>query len=491
VLPNYTVSEATRQCSSCNAGLYAVFHDVAARNFRACRFCPEGASCPALSSMSISPLYYAVRDPVTMAVDTFLCDGGRCAANFTCASNRVAAEDNPLCGRCQPGYSEWGGACVACSGVNGGLVLGLLLLAWVCVLAIHGFAQRASTSSSLRIAMFFWQVSFLIVGGAAWVRWAAFLDLDFFTAGSGSGSVCPFPVSPHGALALRLLGPLLSYVLLAATAALHRRLEQLWIRVRLPRFEPAAYWRTAITLYFFTFNSVTRVCLDFFNCAPLPSGRFMVALPAVRCDEAAYQGMTPLVVLLLTAYAAAIPGFIGYRLRDAHRRQALHQSELARVWSVVYGPLRTKVFWWSMAQMLARAALVATAVYLRANDQVRYAVFTLINVVSVMLVMHLKPNRSAGDNAWELGTLFSLALLALSENMGASDAWLAVLTLGVGAAIAVRLGAQSLRRLTKVGGAAGSDGAEEPSASRASERTSDADGLAMTGTAYVALDGHA
>jgi hypothetical protein len=105
-----------------------------------------------------------------MAVNTFLCDGGRCADNFTCASNRVAAEDNPLCGQCQPGYSEWGGACVACSGVNGGLVLGLLLLAWACVLAIHSFAQRASTSSSLRIAMFFWQVSFLVVGGTSWLR---------------------------------------------------------------------------------------------------------------------------------------------------------------------------------------------------------------------------------------------------------------------------------------------------------------------------------
>jgi hypothetical protein len=436
--------------------------------------------------MSISPLYYAIRDPVTMAVDTFQCDGGRCADNFTCGPNRVAAEYNPLCGQCQPGYSEWGGACVACSGVNGGLVLGLLLLAWACVLAVHGFAQRASTSSSLRIAMFFWQVSFLVVGGAAWVRWAAFLDLDFFTAGSGSGSVCPFPVSPHGALALRLLGPLLSYVLLSATAALHRGLEQLQTRMLLPHFEPAAYWRTTITLYYFTFNSITRVCLDFFNCATLPSGRYIVALPSVRCDEAAYQGLTPLLVLLLAAYVAAIPVFIGYRLRDAHRRQALHQSELARVWSVVYGPLRTKVFWWSMAQMLARAALVTAAVYMRANDHARYAVFTLINVALVVVVMHHKPNRSASDNAWELGTLLSLALLALSENMSAPDAWLAVLTLGVGAAIIVRLGAQSLRRLAK-GGAAGNDGAEAPSAARASERPC----LAMTGTPYVALDSNA
>jgi hypothetical protein len=206
--------------------------------------------------------------------------------------------------------------------------------------------------------MFYWQVSFLIVGGPAWARWAAFLDLDFFAAGSGLGSVCPFPLSPHGALVLQLLGPLLSYALLAATAALHRGLKQLHTRVRLPRFDPAAYSRTCITLYFFTFNSVTRACLDFFNCTTLPSGRYMVALPAVRCDESVYQSLMVLAVLLLAAYAAAVPGFIGYRLLDAHRRQVLHQSELGRVWSVVYGPLRTAVFWWSIAQMLVRAALV-------------------------------------------------------------------------------------------------------------------------------------
>jgi hypothetical protein len=434
-----------RACSSCNAGLYAVFDDATAGVFRECRFCPEGASCPALSNMSTSPLFYALRDPVTLAVDTFLCDDGRCATNSSCGANRVAAADNPLCGRCLPGHAEWGGACVACADdANGGLVLGLLVLAWVCVLAIHGFSQRSSTSSALRIAMFFWQVSFLIVGGAraAWARWAGFLELNFLTVDSGSGSVCPFPVSPHGALVLRLLGPLLSYALLAATAAVYRALGHLW--TRLPPFEPAAYWRTSITLYFFTFNSVTRVCLDFFNCATLPSGRCMVALPAVRCDEAMHQGLTPLVALLLAAYAVAVPGYIGYRLLelDAHRRLATHQSELERVWTVVYGPLRTTVFWWSIAQMLARAALVAAAVYMRANDHARYSVFALINGVSAILLMHFKPNRSAGDNAWELGTLSALSLLALSENMAAPDAWLALLTLGVGVAIALRLGAQ-------------------------------------------------
>jgi hypothetical protein len=469
--PFYTSSVATRQCSSCNAGLYAVFANASAGVFRECRFCPEGASCPALSDMTISPLYYATRDPVSLAVDTYLCDGGRCAADFTCSPNRVAAADNPLCGRCLPGHSEWAGVCMACPSVNGALVFGLLLLAWVCVLAIHGFAQRSSTGSALRIAMFFWQVSFLIAGGAAWARWAAFLELNFLTASSGSGVLCPFPVSPQGSLVLQLLGPLLSFALLAATAALHRGLGQARQRAcaRLARFEPAAYWRTVITLYFFTFNSVTRACLDFFDCTTLPSGHFMVALPAVRCDEAAYRGLVPLAVFLLLVYAAVAPGFIGFRLREAHRRQALEraeQSEFARVWSVMYGPLRAEAYWWSMAQMLARGALVAAAVYLRSSSNARYAVFALLNGVSVVIATHLRPNRSATDNAWELGTLSALALLALSAIMSAPDAWMALLVLGVGAAIAVRLGAQGLRRLVQ-GGARGtrSQSAEEPSAS--------------------------
>jgi hypothetical protein len=276
-----------------------------------------------------------------------------------------------------------------------------------------------------------------------------------------------FP-APLGALTLRLLGSLLSYALLAITAVGHCGLAAGQRFSRLPSFDPAAYWRTAITLYFYTFNSVTRACLDFFNCAALPSGRYMVALPAVRCDESSYRSLTPLVSLLLAAYAAAIPCFICYRLRETHANgyQAPQQGDLARVWSVVYGPLRSDAAWWSLAQMLARAALVAAAVFMQANDYARFAILALINVVSLVMVTHFRPNRSADDNTWELGTLFSLALLALSENTGAPDAWMAVLTLGVGGAIAVRLGVKCLRRSAK-GSSDGADEAIEPFASEA------------------------
>jgi hypothetical protein len=415
LLPFYTAAEASRQCSSCNAGLYAVFDDVSSRTFRECLPCPAGADCPALRNMTISSLYYATRNATTLEVQTFLCDGLRCAADGACGANRPPANVNPLCGSCVSGYSEWGGQCMACSGVDGGLVLGLLLLAWTVVFLIHLLSQWTTSTSALRIAMFFWQAALLIVGRSAWLRWASVLDLNFLSVG-GAQSVCPFPASPEGMLRLLLLAPLFTYLLLAVGAFVHYAVQRVLVArhdpprverepsgveaddsaltrvarrlaVELRRFQPAAYWRTSISLYFFTFNRVVRQSLDFFHCETLPSGRYMVALPAVSCDAAAYRALTPLVALLLLAYLAVVPGLIAYKLRAARGGHHFDHAELERVWSVVYGPFRSEFYWWGLAQTLLRAALVAVVVYLRANDSARLGFVTLLVSAFVVLLV--------------------------------------------------------------------------------------------------------
>jgi hypothetical protein len=517
-LPEYTDHAAARQCSSCNAGFYAVFRNASAGVFSECRLCPSGADCPALRNMTISPRYYAVRDAATLAVQTFLCDGSRCAVDGACGPNRVPAEDNPLCGQCLSGYSEWDGACIACPGTNGGLVFGLLLLAWACTLAIHALSQSDSGSGALRVTMFFWQVAFLVLGSAAWVNWANFLDLNFIASGGAGGSsgLCPFPVSPHGMLVLRLLGPLLMFALLAVTAAAHFAVDA-WRR-RLPEgsaatasapcprlqlmldFEAAQYWRSAIALYFFTFNQVTRQCLSFFDCVTLPSGRYVVALPAVRCDEAGYRTLLPLAVVLLAGYAVVVPTVMVYKVH-VHRGGAQERRDSVRpdrVWSVVYSPFHAGVQWWGLGQTLLRAALVATTVFLRDDRDARLGIVTLLNGAAALLLALLKPNRRASDNAWELASLAVLQLLALSAIAGVPAAWLAVVTLGTGLAIAARLGAQGLRRLATtrdasaaaVNGASaaddgedGADGGEDGSRVGVRLRT------ASVGQGYVQLGG--
>jgi hypothetical protein len=477
-LPFFTESDAARQCSSCNAGLYAVFSDVTQAAFAACRFCPQGADCPAQSNMTVSDSFYAVRNATTMVVETFLCAGGRCAADGGCGENRLQT-NNPLCGQCLPGYSEWNARCVACPGVNGALVFGLLLLAWLVVLVLHVFSQSTSGSSALRIAMFMWQTAFLIVGRAQWVTWAAFLDLNFLVA---SGSACPFPAAPGEMLALLLLGPLLTFALLGTTAALHA-LATRWQECRAPRervrerlssagaldrasdadadrassgsgsgwsgrhqlvslreFDAAPYARTAIALYFFTFNQMTQQCLGFFSCAQLPGGRYMTALPAVQCGTGAHETLAPLAVLLLVAYAVVVPALILGNLWRLHRQGRLQEPdrEVLRWWGVVYSAFRPGVFWWGLLQLLFRAAMVAATVFLRGDDTERLGVLSLTTVAILALQLLSRPNRSRADNAWETATLLTLVVLSIMLSMRAADALVAALTLGVGVAATLR-----------------------------------------------------
>ncbi len=462
--PKFTIGSGERQCSDCNAGYYSVFFDAAVGNVSTCSLCPTGVDCAAGSDPRVQAQFYSLRDPVTYALQTFRCEGSRCTGNASCGSNRVAAEQNPLCGLCETGFSEWNGDCVVCPAVNGGLMMGLLLLGWMCVLAVHGFAQRSSTSSALRITLLFWQVALLIVAAAAWARWASFLELNFFT--SFGGSSCPFPASPPGMVVVLILGPLLSYALLLATAMCHRttcrfgqaptpepavnegRVFALLVKIVvvakrcaliLPDFDWAAYFRTCIVLYCFTFNSVTRHCLLFFSCEELPTGRYMTSLPAMHCDSASYLTLAPLACLLIVCYALVIPVYIAVKLRAARASGLLQEPEYLRWWGVVYGPFQEGALWWGLSQMLFRLLLVAVAVFQWAQDATRLGAFSLIITASLLLVLLIKPNKEAADNAWELAALLALLVLSITRIMDAPDAWLALVTFGMGGATTVRL----------------------------------------------------
>jgi hypothetical protein len=266
---------------------------------------------------------------------------------------------------------------VACPGVDVGLVSGLLLGASACVVVIHALSQSKAGSSALRIALYMWQVALLVVDHASWLHWAAFLDLNFLTA--GGGSACPFPTTGDGMLLLRLLGPLLCFVLLAATAALDVALGRcgcncydckrwpLWRSragadgaFRGPR-EPAAeledgadikhnylsrYARSVVALYFFTFNQITSQCLEFFGCQALPDGHsYMTTLPAVRCDSDAHRAIAPLAWVLLLLYSVAVPVFIAVRLWSLHRQRRLAEAAVQQWWGGVYASYHEGRFW--------------------------------------------------------------------------------------------------------------------------------------------------
>jgi hypothetical protein len=385
--------------------------------FAECRTCPAGANCAALSNLSVSSRYYAVINTTTLAVDTFLCGGDRCAADGQCGAHRLPGDVNPLCGQCEPGISEWNGSCVACPGVDGALVFGLLALAWLLVLALHALSQRASDSSALRITMYMWQVAFLVVGSADWLSWAGFLDLNV-SLFHGNGSACPFPVSPAGMMLVRLLGPLLMFVLLAFTAVIHAAASRVLqreaygraqrpsgpalnalLRCRCGAFQWTPYARSVLSLYFFTFNQVTRQGLEFFSCmsvtTPDGRGQFVVSLPALRCDSDAHGALTALAVILLFAYGIAAPAWLLWKLWTLRGQRRLHDTRSRPWWGVASAALREDVFWWGMLQLLFRAALVGAVALLYNDDTARMGMVALVNFCAVLLQVRRAPGGSS------------------------------------------------------------------------------------------------
>ena len=77
-----------------------------------CLTCPPGASCPGGDQVVSEEgrwVYLGVEDK---EFHTVQCSTSRCRANNTCSENCAEPVDqNPMCGRCKPGYSAVMGQC--------------------------------------------------------------------------------------------------------------------------------------------------------------------------------------------------------------------------------------------------------------------------------------------------------------------------------------------------------------------------------------------
>ena len=77
-----------------------------------------------------------------------------------CATGRVQAADNLLCADCLPGYAEWNGSCVRCSGVNVEALSCVLLLAALLLYGLHRLPGSAD-SVQLQQLLYALQMSLL------------------------------------------------------------------------------------------------------------------------------------------------------------------------------------------------------------------------------------------------------------------------------------------------------------------------------------------
>jgi len=148
------------------------------------------------------------------------CPGG--ALSSQCGANRLPADDNLLCGKCQPGFSEWSGQCVECPAANAAMIILLIAASFLFVLFIYMVSARhdSVTAGTVGIFIYFWQTTIIVAGPtASWLRAFSFLQFDVKGVSSG---MCVVPLTAFERLALDVLEPLLFVAELGLLMLLHK-----------------------------------------------------------------------------------------------------------------------------------------------------------------------------------------------------------------------------------------------------------------------------
>jgi len=135
-----------------------------------CVNCPEKADCESRGSVKAFDGFYPELNKETGAFTMKPCLSGQCN-NMACGSNRKPHAENPLCGQCLDGFSEWGGDCVECKS-EGFTAFMMFIFAFLIVLAglyLHYSAQ--SYSGTLKIFIYFVQTLVLLTPDIEYLSW--------------------------------------------------------------------------------------------------------------------------------------------------------------------------------------------------------------------------------------------------------------------------------------------------------------------------------
>ena len=256
---SYEALPGQSECHVCDLNQYLVPVGESSAKCHEC-LSPLEAQCLSDGSIvSASAASFLLVDQAAATVSSAVCYSGRCLPGEQCldyehgavrieltglrvinccSAHRLPASENPLCGQCEDGYSEWNGACALCdwSHVSVGLVVGAVLLAVMAVWALHRLPNDRH-SGTVGILLYFTQTTLLFCSNQQLSQLLGVVNFDPFSDGRGRGAAsddqsghCFLPLSPLGKLLLRgstpffaaLLLGLLWLVQLAVVCCLHR-----------------------------------------------------------------------------------------------------------------------------------------------------------------------------------------------------------------------------------------------------------------------------
>lgn len=455
----YQPDEGQFVCRSCPAGQYLRFAgtDAACDSGASCDDCPDGGDCaPGLPVTAQRNRWLYEEDAraakATNSAGTVLsvpCEPGRCRdasscftsnaerqatlersdfAHFSCcAPGRLPAANNPGCGACLAGRSEWSGECVECTSVSGGLVVAFLLLGVALLLALERLTRRSS-GAAVKIVVAFAQILYTFfaaeesspVAGSALLSFSP-LDLS---------PVCVVPVDDLTKAVLPVVQIFVVLVLLAALA-LFNAAHWAWRRCQQPaetllKFKRSPFMRVLVALMLFAYVPSLRVALGLVRCVSVNGTQLLRRYPTVECAGGAYKAWTSFVWLLCAALLLGVGAFVAFFGQRVYRRWA-RRHELA-ISSIELAALRKAIeerygflfmsyraradsdadavtveavrAGWEAVVLLRSTAFVAAAAVVD-DAQSRFALLALIAFVALLQHLAAQPYGEERENRME------------------------------------------------------------------------------------------
>ena len=238
-LNSYSLQPGLSVCDSCSLNQY-VSYEGEDSGFVQCRPCLAAATCWPNGSITARAGSFILIDQQRASIASASCHSTACWGGSECGwqeqdsapripqsqlpvlnccgPGRLPASSNLLCADCQPGFAEWNGACVACSGVDVAGLCGCLLLALLLLYCLHRVPDSAD-SGWLSILVYYLQMALLQATHDTVPQLLSLLNLDLLGdfhsaagggdgAARGSGAWCIADLDAWQKLGLRVLMPL-------------------------------------------------------------------------------------------------------------------------------------------------------------------------------------------------------------------------------------------------------------------------------------------
>lgn len=413
--PQLQFTEGSRDCQFCEpqSDFYTSFD--AGTGEKICSACPAvGARCGA-GRVQATAGYWMHTDAVTFKSEPQRCPApDQCLDNGGCAAGRLEGH-NPLCGKCQPQFYEWGGKCTYCDpntqGERAALMFGLLIFLQVYVLVFHIISQPSARGLT-RIFIYFAQTAWLLVGNDhAWLSFFSIFNFNVFTTTRG---LCVGTFMPITKLWLGVAGPVIGLIQLWLCAFIA---FCLWVGNGNPwrEFRTVPFLRTTLALLMFSYNTITYTVFSFLQCVDAGGTRVVRSSPSIECSGPVYDSYLVLALLLMIFIVIGGPlALLFFLIRN---RQGIWEDrpEVRARLGLLYEVYRKKrSHYFEFVAQSRRTIYLGIVTTTTTSSRVdRYTALSLVSIGFLLLHVVMMPFKNGHENALELLCLTSLTCLAV------------------------------------------------------------------------------